>query len=559
MIGVLSVGPGGAATAEALVISLGDAKLYPGRAADAVEDAWKNCDRLVLCMATGIAVRLVAPLLTDKHSDPGVVTIDEARANVIALIGGHEGGANALASRVAEIFGANPVVTTASEATGYPALGELGRDLGFKLDPSSDVAGVTSAALAGAEITLVEQQRYPLSPFPSNFTRSSTPGEHSVLIDDRVAAEGPRQIVLRPRSLVVGVGCSRGASAAAILDLVDRTLEGEGLHPLSVAEVRSVDAKSDESGLLEAAARRGWELRFYPADELSDIEVPNPSAAPLQAVGTPSVAEAAASIGADLIVEKQRSVDVTVAIGRLRARGALSIVGTGPGDLDLVPPLARAHLRAAEVVVGFDAYVERVRPLLSPWVTARTSPIGDEVARAEEAVAEGSKGLRVALVSSGDAGVYAMASPALEIAGDEIDVTVVPGITAALAAASLLGSPLGHDHCAISLSDHLTPWDEIVRRVEAAAQADLVVTFYNPRSSLRDWQLDHARDLLLVHRKPGTIVGLVKDAYRPEQVVQFTTLEEMDTGLVDMTTVVVVGNEATRLQAGRMVTPRGYR
>src|SRR5439155_16227905 len=170
------------------------------------------------------------------------------------------------------------------------------------------------------------------------------------------------------------------------------------------------------------------------------------------------------------------------------------------------------------------------------------------------------------LVCSGDAGVYAMASLVLELAGstgdgigDGIAVEVVPGVTASLAAAAALGAPLGHDHAVISLSDLLTPWDVIEARLRAAAEADLVVALYNPRSRRRPWQLDAARTILLAHRPPTTAVGIVTDAARPGQRVTITTLAGLDPSAVGMTSLVIVGASTTRVVRGRMVTPRGYR
>jgi cobalt-precorrin 5A hydrolase/precorrin-3B C17-methyltransferase len=208
--------------------------------------------------------------------------------------------------------------------------------------------------------------------------------------------------------------------------------------------------------------------------------------------------------------------------------------------------------------VGLGQYVERIHHLLRPGTRVLTLPLGDEVERAREALAEARAGGSVALVSSGDVGVYAMASPALELAGDEVEVVVVPGVTAAQAAASLLGSPLGHDHCSISLSDLLTPWEVIENRVRAAALGDFVISLYNPRSKGRDWQLGEVQEILLKHRPPDTPVGIVKDAYRPTQEVALTDLGSLRPEDVDMLTVVLVGNSQTVLVAGRMVTTRGY-
>jgi cobalt-precorrin 5A hydrolase/precorrin-3B C17-methyltransferase len=381
------------------------------------------------------------------------------------------------------------------------------------------------------------------------------------VVSDRLAPWPRPALVYRPPSLVVGVGCSRGAPAGEILDLVDAALAGAGLAPASVATLASVEAKRDEPGLARAAAERGWPLRFHPAAELAAVPVPNPSAAAAHAVGTPSVAEAAALAGgrAELVVPKRKSAMVTVAVARTRPRGRLYLVGTGPGDAALLPPAARDALARCQLVVGLDRYVEQVGGFLRPGTRVAASAVGGEVERARLALAEAADGAAVALVSGGDAGVYGMASPALAEAGAEVEVVGVPGVTAALAAAALLGAPLGHDHCSISLSDLLTPWEVVRRRIRAAAEGDFVVCFYNPRSAGRDWQLAEARLLLLEHRKPDTPVGVVTDAWRPGQRVALTTLGDLDVGAVGMTTTVVVGSTLTRVVAGRMVTPRGYR
>jgi cobalt-precorrin 5A hydrolase/precorrin-3B C17-methyltransferase len=277
------------------------------------------------------------------------------------------------------------------------------------------------------------------------------------------------------------------------------------------------------------------------------------------AVGTPSVAEASVlASGAELVVEKQKSENATVAVGRLPVRGRLFLVSLGPGEDSLILPLAREALAASELVVGLEQYVDRIRHLLRPGTQVSTPPLGSEIERAEQALDEARAGGSVALVSGGDVGIYAMASPALELAGEDIDVTVVPGVTAAQAAASLLGSPLGHDHCSVSLSDLLTPWEIIRERVWAAAEADFVVSLYNPRSKGRDWQLGKAREILLDYRSPDTPVGIVKDAYREGQEVMLTDLGSLSPEDVDMLTIVIVGSSRTEIRAGRMVTPRGY-
>ncbi len=560
MIGVIGATAAGRRTADHLAGALPGACALDGRPADAVAAAWDRADALVLCMATGAAVRVVATHLRDKHADPAVVDVDDARAFAVALTGGHHGG-NDLARAVADALGATPVVTTATDAAGLPALESLGAHLGLRLDPASrpHVAAVAAALLGGERVARWRARPWPTGPLPGAVVDVATPAAPGIAVTDELVAVPAPCLVYRPASLVVGVGASRGAPADEVGGLIDAALADAGLSPLSVAHVATVDRKAEEAGIVAAAAARGWPLVTHPAAALAAVAVPNPSPVVHAEVGTPSVAEAAALVGGgELLVAKRKSATATVAVARRPVRGRLAVVSTGPGAAALVPPLARDALAGADFVVGLDQYVERIRAWLRPGCEVAASPIGDEVARAETAIGAARGGRSVALVSGGDVGVYGMASPALERAGDDVDVVVVPGVTAAVAAAALLGSPLGHDHCAISLSDLLTPYEVIRRRVKAAAEGDFVVSFYNPRSRGRHWQLDEARLLLAEHRPASTPVGLVTDAYRPTQSVTLTTLGTLDTADVGMLTTVVVGNRQTRVVAGRMVTPRGY-
>ncbi|MBT1097183.1 precorrin-3B C(17)-methyltransferase [Streptomyces sp. Tu102] len=557
MIGLISATAAGAAARDRLAAAWPDrVRVYDGPVGDAVRRAFAECEQLVCFLATGAVVRLIAPLLGDKTADPGVVCVDEGGRFAVSLVGGHGGGANELAREVGELLGAEPVVTTATDAVGVPGLDTLG------LPVEGDVAGVSRALLDGEPVALRAQVAWPLPPL-----RAGAEGSYTIRVTDRLVEPGEREVVLRPPSLVVGVGASRGAPADEVLGLVESALRDAGLSRASLAELATVDAKADEPGIVEAAERLGVPLVTRSADELAVVEVPNPSDAPLAAVGTPSVAEAAALVGGgELLVPKRKSeradgrpAMATCAVVRRPGRGRLSVVGLGPGARDLLTPRAKAELRRASVLVGLDQYVDQIRDLLRPGTRILESGLGAEEERARTAVEEARKGQAVTLIGSGDAGVYAMASPALAEASDDIDVIGVPGVTAALAAAAILGAPLGHDHVSISLSDLHTPWEVIERRVRAAAEADIVVTFYNPRSRGRDWQLPKALAILAEHRTPTTPVGVVRNASRPDESSRLTTLGSLDPATVDMMTVVTVGNTATRDIAGRMVTPRGYR
>ncbi|MFH9573010.1 precorrin-3B C(17)-methyltransferase [Streptomyces sp. NPDC017230] len=554
MIGLISATAAGAAARDRLAAAWPDrTRVYEGPVADAVRTAFAECEQLVCFLATGAVVRLVAPLLDDKRTDAGVVCVDEGGRFAVSLVGGHGGGANELARAVGAVLGAEPVVTTATDAVGLPGLDTLG------LPVQGDVAGVSRALLDGDPVALRAEVSWPLPALPV-----AEEGAYTVRLTDRLVESAEREVVLRPPSLVVGVGASKGAPVDEVLGLVEAALRDAGLSAASVAELATVDAKAQEPGIVGAAERLGVPLVTYSAGELAGVEVPNPSDAPLAAVGTPSVAEAAALVrGGELLVPKRKSAAspamATCAVVRRPGRGRLAVVGLGPGARDLVTPRAQAELRRASVLVGLDQYVDQIRDLLRPGTRVLESGLGAEEERARTAVAEARRGHAVALIGSGDAGVYAMASPALAEASDDIDVVGVPGVTAALAAGAILGAPLGHDHVSISLSDLHTPWEVIERRVRAAAEADIVVTFYNPRSRGRDWQLPKALAILAEHREPTTPVGVVRNASRADESSRLTTLAALDPATVDMMTVVTVGNTATRRIAGRMVTPRGYR
>ncbi len=604
MIGLIAATAAGRRTAEWLSGAWPDTRRYEGPAAAALPRAFAECDAVVCFLAVGATVRLLAPLLGGKRSDPGVVCVDEALRYAVPVVGAHAGGANELARRVALALGGEPVITTASDAAGCVALDEFGADLGFVPEPGSDLASVGAAILSGERVTLTADAAWPLPPLPPNVVYGQPePGVPAIIVSDRTGlsdcagpfgSSGPA-VVYRPPSLVVGIGASRGVPAAEVSALIHEALTGAGLSPCSVRRAATVDLKADEAGLLAAVRARDWPLAVFPAAELAVVPVPNPSETVRAAVGTPSVAEAAALLAArceeggdapgavsrttapaelsnpdspsgpgapgepELVVAKRVSAQATVAVARARPRGRLAIVGIGPGARDLMTPRAAAELRRASVVVGLDQYVDQVADLLRPGTTVLATGLGHEQERAATAVSEAAAGRAVALIGSGDAGVYAMGSPALELADETIDVVSVPGVTAGLAAAALLGAPLGHDHALISLSDLHTPWEAIERRITAVAGADLVACFYNPASRERSWQLRKALSILAAGRPPETPVGWVRDASRPGEAVSATTLAAFDPSEVDMRTLVIVGSSRSAMVAGRMVTPREYR
>ena len=566
MIGQVTSGPASRARADQIDAILGrPTRRYACGAVTGLPQAWAECDLIVSHLALGATTRILAPLLASKQTDPGVVVIDDAGRFVIAMVGGHAGGANELAVRLAEGLGAVAVLTTATDATGVPGLDTLGWAW------SGDVAAVTRAILDGEPVTVSRSQPWPLPPLPPSVSVVGTDDEEPdgtvarVLVTDQLTTRGDLPaVVLNPPSLVVGMGCNRGTGTTALRGLLEHSLQRAGLAVASVAVITTVDAKADEAGLVELAAQLGVPLVTYPADQLAAQDVPNPSEHARAAVGTPSVAEASVlAHGATLLVGKQRTPEATCAIGRIPARGRLTVIGLGPGSRDLTTPRAQRAIRNASVVVGYRPYVAQVKDLLRPGVRIASTPMGKEEERTATAIQFAREGNDVALVCSGDPAIYAMASPTLEQGTEGIDIEIVPGVTASLAASAILGAPLGHDHATISLSDLHTDWDTILTRVRAAAEADLVTVLYNPRSRTRLHHLPDALAIFAAHRPPGTPVAVVEEADRPDQKVTLATLADFDPDVVNMNSLVVVGSSTTRyLPAGTggtaMVTPRDY-
>ncbi len=237
------------------------------------------------------------------------------------------------------------------------------------------------------------------------------------------------------------------------------------------------------------------------------------------------------------------------------------VIGIGPGDRGDITQSALSALNECDAVVGYKPYFQYIDPLLRPGTMRVGTGMRHEVERAGEAFRLAGEGLTVGVISSGDAGIYGMASLILEMKRErqsDVEVVCLPGISAMQKAASLLGAPLGHDLCAISLSDLMTPWHTIERRIEAAAVADFVTAIYNPRSERRYWQLGRLREIFLKHREPSTPVGYVRQAGREDEKAAITTLEKLNPEEIDMFTVVIIGNSQTLEWQGRMITPRGY-
>ncbi|MBD1897711.1 precorrin-3B C(17)-methyltransferase [Coleofasciculus sp. FACHB-129] len=590
--------------------AIASAKVYRGSLKDHLATLWNTHRGFVFCLASGAVVRLIAPLLQDKSSDPAVVVVDENSQFVISLCSGHQGGADRLAQAIALTIGATPVLTGASAGLGLPAVDMLGVPFGWNRG-EGDWTGVSAAVARGERVQVIQEAGSTLwqshlpekHPFDfrvpeylasqSEMVQSNQEPDRSKSSQARIWISPTQQrfssesrlptVQWHPRVLWVGIGCERGTSKALIETAIRQVFEKNHLAQEAIAGIATIDIKADEVGLVELCRDRHLPLRTFPADILRSVSVPTPSAVVEAEVGTPSVAEAAAihaaSVGAEgiapLKVVKQvfklegQPGAVTVAIAQSEREytgrtGCLLLVGTGPGKLDQMTPAAQTAVSCADAIIGYSLYIDLISPLLRPGQIVEALPITQERQRAERAIELANWGLTVAVVSSGDCGIYGMAGLVMEELqvkgwdGKTPGVQVFPGITALQAAASRVGAPLMHDFCAISLSDLLTPWEVIEKRLTAAAQADFVTALYNPRSQTRTQQIAIAQSIFLQYRDRQTPVAIVKSAYREDEEITLITLEKLLDTPIDMLTTVLIGNSSTRTHADWMITPRGY-
>ncbi len=537
---------------------------------------------LIGVCAAGILIRSLAPMIGSKWQDPPVLAVAEDASSVVPLLGGHH-GANGLARDIAALLDAHPALTTAGDLRLGVALDAPPK--GWRLDNPLDAKAATASLLAGTEASLSG-----FAPWLEPVAASDADAKDMSPVVLSVAGCAP--LVYRRPHLTLGVGCARHCPPDELVALVGTSLSDAGLNAGDLTGIWSVALKSDEAAVHHLGDVLGLPVRFYPVDvlEAQTPRLANPSDVVFAEVGCHGVSEAAALAaggdGATLVMEKHKSANATCAVAsdkgqgiQATPRGRLSVIGIGPGAADWRTPEASRLVAEASVLVGYGLYIDLLGALAADK-PRHDFPLGGEEARCRHALELAGEGRNVALICSGDAGIYAMGALVMELmarAADaggvsdtakRVEVINAPGVSALQAASARAGAILGHDFCTISLSDLLTPRETIIQRLHAAAEGDFVIAFYNPVSKRRRTLLAEARDILLSHRPTETPVLLASNLGRPEEKLRLRTLATLEVDEVDMLTVVLVGSSQSKVfrtgdsrtgaDGWQIYTPRGY-
>ena len=543
-----------------------------------------------LC-AAAILIRAVAPHLGQKQHDAPVLAIADDGSSIVPLLGLHH-GALGLGARLVAASGGHLAVTTASNLGDGVSLDTP--PAGFRLANEQNAAAAMAGLLAGGGAAIDFDDHHPVMTDWLALVKRGDDMRLTITHDHIDPAAN--QLVYCPQQFIIGIGCVRGCDSDELYDFVTAELRHQNVNQAAIAAIASVDLKADEPAILALAARLDVPFRVFSVAELEKqtANLANPSGVVFAEIGTYGVAEAAALEAAilqtvdaqpSLFTEKQKTKDATMALVKMdaplanqrllrgRKPGKVMLIGIGPGKSDWRTPEAAKWVQSADELVGYGLYIDLLGAAAA-HLPRKDFALGEEEARCRYALETAATGRNVAIICSGDAGIYAMGALVFELldrsiddggvsaAAHRVEVISAPGVSALQGAAARSGAILGHDFCTISLSDLLTPWASIEARIHAAGAGDFVIAFYNPVSQRRRTQLAAARDILMRYRGGDVPVLLASNLGRPEEQIKFRTLGSLVVDEVDMLTVVMVGSSASKmLDLGRgkaVYTPRGY-
>ncbi len=544
-------------------------------------DNWHNIDLLIFIGSVSASVRLITPFLISKDKDPGVIVLDNNCEKIVPLIGLHQSKAQNISYQISSLIGGEIINTSHRNIEKDLNLDSFGFQWGWKR--SGNIKDWSNLVILQAQKGKIYYQQFGGSYLWKSLKISKNLVEYdkknNLVHKEAIFNIGYKtnNISWHPPILWIGIGCERNTSALFIRECLNQILNNNDLSPLSIAGLASINLKSNESGILELSKDNDWPIRFFSAEELLQVSVPNPSQIVYEEIGTPSVAEASAILASgnstNLIQEKtifknEGDGAVTIAISKsikqfAPTKGAIHIIGSGPGDLSYLTNDAKKALAECTVWIGYKLYLDLIQDLKRDDQIRIDSELTEERARCEKAINIAQEGIKVAIISSGDAGIYGMGGLLLELLQNiqkefRPPYEIHPGISSMQMAAALAGAPLMNDFCVISLSDKLTLWEDIENRIRGALYGDLVVVLFNPQSNKRDWQLKMTIDLFLEVRDQDTPVLVARNVGRKNQTRNFFKLKDLPISEIDMFSIIIIGNSRTKLVDDIFINPRGY-
>ena len=553
-----------------------------------IQANWKKIDLFLFVGSISATVRLISPLLSAKEKDPGVIVIDKKFSKIIPLIGIHQTICYEIALELANLFDGDLVMTNNSIFEKSLNLDSFGRNWGW--NRSGSINNWSNLVIKESN----KQQIFVKQYSGNKLWKESKSGKKFKNLSNKnkfdkeeniffISTKNHHRLAWHPRTLWIGIGCERNTSAKFIEDCIKKLFLKYELSFFSIAGLATVDIKKDEKALIDITKTKNWPIKFFKSEDLIKVDVPNPSKIVFEEIGTFSVAEAASLLacgneGGKIVIEKnifkhkdpsgENLGAVTLSIAESMQqfapeRGFVHVIGSGPGDLSFLTGESKAALSQCSIWIGYKRYLDLLNPLIRDDQLRIDSELTQERQRCADAISFAQQGIKVALISSGDAGIYGMAGLLIELI-QKLDTqsrpsfAIHPGISSLQLAASLAGAPLMNDFCAISLSDKLTPWETIKKRINGALAGDFVAVIFNPQSNERNWQLKTTIEMFLKFRAKTTPVLVARQVGRNQQKKRIFNLDSIPIDEIDMLSIIIIGNSSTKLVNNFLISPRGY-
>jgi len=541
---------------------------------------WQEIDLIIFIGSIAASIRIINSFLTSKDQDPGVIVIDNKCSKIVPLIGLHQSNVQNISFQIANLLDGEIIETNNSNDQSFLNLDAFGNQWGWKR--SGNIKDWSKLVIKQAK----NKEIFCKQLSGNRLWKNSESGETINQINEKeiekpdstfhVSIFENHETTWHPPVLWIGIGCERNTSKELIANSLNNLLESRNLSNYSIAGLATVDIKKDEKGILELAEENNLPIMFFTKEDLSKIIVPNPSSIVQKEIGTSSVAEASCLLAAGeeskLLEEKRifknESGAVTIAVAESKnqynpTHGEIHVIGSGPGDISFLTNNAKKALSRCTVWIGYKMYLDLIKPLKRSDQVLIESKLTQEKERCSKAIKLAEEGIKVALISSGESGFYGMAGLILELLQkikkeSRPYFEVHPGISSVQLAAALSGAPLMNDFCSISLSDKLTPWSLIEKRIEGALIGDFVIALFNPQSIERNWQLKSVIDKCLKSRPGTTPVLIARQVGRENQSKKFFNLNTIPIKEIDMLSIIIIGNSQTILEDEIFLTPRGY-